>query len=181
MLGRKVGLASILVLSLAGLLGAASGQFAGLQERQGDQVPAPVPDGPGPLAHRVARPRRQVDLPLDYSLKVYFNPRLPEAQKVVYQQLTDRLNKAKISVPDDRIAYFRSVIDPEARQVVGWSGEIRSFEKIKGGIVVNLRVGAVQDGMFDTASLMERYSITNGQIQYLGCYVPDDVIRAQAR
>jgi hypothetical protein len=97
----------------------------------------------------------------------------------VYRPIRDQLNKARIGVPEDRIAYFRSVISPEARQVVGWSGMMQSVKKVKGGVVVDLRIYARQELMQDTANIIERYSLINGKVRYLGYYVPNDIPRVQ--
>ncbi len=138
-------------------------------------VPAPgvpgIPYNPPPSRGPFAPP--------DYSLNVYFDHRLTDAQKGALQPIADLLNKAKLGVPDDRIAYFRSVISPDATLVSGWHGSIESVKKVKGGIVVELRITARQSGMLDTANIMERYSIINKKINYLGYYVPNDTQRVQ--
>ena len=93
--------------------------------------------------------------------------------------IRDQLNDAKIGIPDDRIAYFESVISPDAISVGGWRGLIHSFRRVKGGVIVQLRVFAIQSGMKDTANIMERYSLIKGKVEYLGSYVPNDIPRVQ--
>ncbi len=138
----------------------------------------PIQDGPGPVPHP-KQPTFPVKPPPDYSLKVYFDHRLPEAQKQALQPIKELFNKAKLGPPEDRIAYFRSVISPEARMVEGWSGLIHSVKKARGGTVVELRIFAKQEGMADTANIMEQYSIINGKIRYIGSFVPNDIPRSQ--
>ncbi len=176
MLGRKHAFIAVIVLLLVGFLEAASGQFPIRRTRE--RTPA-VADGPGPEAYRPLPPSREVGPPADYTLRVFFDHRYPEAKAKVYRQLKDQLNKARIGVPADRIAYFQTVISPDARQVGGWSGLIHSFKEVEGGLFVELRVSAVQDGMVDTANVMEQYLLVNGQVKYLGFYVPNDVPRVQ--
>ncbi len=183
MLGFKACFAAIILMLVAGRPEMASGQAADGQA--GTAVP-PVADGPGPVPYvspipdpQPAVPRRQVFAPPDYSLNVFFDHRLPEAQKEALRPIKDLLNKAKLGAPEDRIAYFRTVISPEATLVSGWHGLIHSVKKVKGGTVVELRVTARQSGMVDTANIMERYSIINGKVKYLGFYVPNDMPRVQ--
>jgi len=138
----------------------------------------PIQDGPGPVPHP-KQPTFSVRPPPDYSLKVFIGHRLPEAQKEAWQPIKELFNKARLGAPEDRIAYFRSVISPEARKVVGWSGMIESVKKARGSTVVELRVYAKQEGMHDTANIIERYSIINGKIKYIGSFVPNDFPRVQ--
>ncbi len=186
MLDCKFGFVALTLIVIAVRPGMAPGQDADGQA--GTAVP-PVAAGPG-IPHivpdAVARrhptpPRRPVFVPPDFSLKVFIGHSTPEAQKEAWQPIKDLLNKARLGVPDDRIAYFQTVILPEpyARQVWGWSGLIHSVKKVKGGTVVELRITASQSGMVDTANIIERYSILNGKIKYLGFYVPNDIPRVQ--
>ncbi len=138
-----------------------------------------IPDGPGPTPHPSQLKSSSVRPPPDFSLNVYFDQSLPDARKQALQPIKDLLNKAKIGVPDDRIAYFRTALQPNSREVRGWSGEIHSVKQIKGGFLVNLRIYAKQEGMFDSTNMMERYSIINGRISYIGSFVPNDIPRVQ--
>ncbi len=174
MLDSKPCFAAVILLLLLGLPEPGVGQDPGPRS---DGFTT-VPDGPGPVPYPY-QPKRQAQPPPDYSLKVYFDHRLPEAQKQALQPIKDLFNKAKLGAPEDRIAYFRTVISPQSRLVVGWDGLIHSVKPVKGGTVVELRVSARQEGMHDTVNIMERYSIINGKIKYLGSYVPNDYVRGQ--
>ncbi len=124
-------------------------------------------------------PKRKQFAPPDYSLKVFYDHRLPQARKDSLEPVKDLLNKAKLGAPEERIAYFQSIIGPNETQVGGWAGLIHSVKPIQGGQLVELRVTAKQSGGVDTANIMERYSIRNGRIKYLGSYIPNDIPRVQ--
>ena len=135
----------------------------------------------GKAPGRQAAPARAAESrlfpPADYTLKVFSDSRLAEPQAKFHRQVRDRLNQARIGVPEDRVRYFQTVISPDSVRVGGWHGTISSIAPIENGILVELNVTAVQSGMADTVSLMERYSIINGEVHYIGAYVPKNASR----
>lgn len=111
--------------------------------------------------------------PPDFALKVHYDKQhTPKAKAMAYQQVQDILNRARIGIPEDRLRYFRSVISPDSIRVQGWEGIIDSMTPVEAGVVVSLRVHAHQPGMADSVHLIERYSIINGEVNYLGAVVP---------
>ncbi len=167
---------AVIILML--LQGQSEEAFGQVPNRRAGAVPSPIAESPPPPCLPAA-PSRQEGPPPDFSLRVYFGHNVPAARAKVYQPIKDFLNKAKLGVPNDRIAYFRTVISPDAQLVSGWSGMINSVTPVQAGVVVDLRIFAVQSGMYDTANIIERYSIINGKVNYLGFYVPNDTPRVQ--
>ena len=176
MLGFQARCAAMILMLMLGRSEVASGQVANDRAARNAAIIAAGPGVPCP----VAPPRKgQVYGVPDYTLKVIFDHRLPDAKKRELQPIKDLFDKAKLGPPKSRVAWFQNVIMPEPaeRMVSGWEGLIHSVNPIKGGIVVELRITARQGGMVDTANIMERYSIINGKIRYLGFYEPNDMPR----
>lgn len=95
------------------------------------------------------------------------------------QQVQEVLNKSKIGIPEERLAFFRKVINPNSIPVQGWRGIIESITPVESGVVVDLRIRAYQPGLVDSLYLMERYSIVDGQVHYLGAIIPKQKPRFQ--
>ena len=108
----------------------------------------------------------------DLVLKVSVHPQVPKARVKAYKQVADYLNKAEIGVPNDREQYFRTVISPNSPLVIGWHGFVEMITPVESGILVTIRVTARQEGVMDSISLIEQYSIVNGQVSYVGAVIP---------
>ncbi len=108
----------------------------------------------------------------DLALKVAVHPQVPKARVKAYKQVVDYLNKAEIGVPNDREQYFRTVISPNSPLVIGWHGFVEMITPVESGILVTIRVTARQEGVMDSISLIEQYSIVNGQVSYVGAVIP---------
>lgn len=142
MFDRMRSIASIAPILLSGALGLASGQEA-------EQPPRP-----------------------QFALRVFVDPRVPEAQKDLHEKVKDTLHRANLGVPEDRIAYFQNFISPAERKVEGWTGIIESITQIKGGVLVDLRIHASQAGMGNMVHFNERYAIIRGKVRYVGSSAP---------
>ena len=136
----------------------------------------PVPGGPGP--RRMSSPAEESVFfppqpPPDFALRVDVDKTLmPKARLKSHQQVADFLGKAQIGVPDDRVAYFKTIIAPNTEPVVGWRGSIVKITPTDEGVVVSLRVHARRGRVLDFAHIIEHYSIVNGQVNYVGSFVP---------
>jgi len=116
--------------------------------------------------------------PADLTLKVEVGPQITKSRaktprQVAYlQQVATLLNQVRIGVPNDRVQFFTKTISPNSPLVKGWHGYIEDVTPSDLGVVVTLRVHALQDHTIDSISLMEQYSIVNGEVTYIGSYVP---------
>jgi len=113
----------------------------------------------------------------DYALKVDHKLGLLNHQEQLHRQVRDVLNAARIGVPDDRVRYFRDVVPLPNHQVQGWTGAIAAVEPIQNGVAVELEVRAEYGDLHDTATLMERYAIVDGEVHYVGSWVPRNFVR----
>ena len=109
---------------------------------------------------------------VDMALKVEILPGLPRSKMVIHQEVAAYLTKSRIGIPDDRARFYDKMIQPESPLVKGWHGFIEQITPTDSGVIVTLRVQAVQERTMDNLSLLERYSIVNGRVTYLDCFAP---------
>lgn len=125
----------------------------------------PFPAGPQQVA--VAQPR-----PIESALKVEASPQVPKTQLNTYQDVAAVLDKKRIGVNVDRIQFFAANIDRNSATVTGWHGVVEQITPLDAGILVSIRVRAVQERTNDSLSLIERYSIVDGGVTYVDSYAP---------
>jgi len=102
---------------------------------------------------------------------------LPNVQAKFQRQVSDLLNQARIGVPDDRVRYFQPFAAEHRMSVGGWDGAIEAITPTEDGLLVDLAVTARYGHLHDSATLMERYSIVNGVVHYVGSWEPKNRIR----
>ncbi len=111
--------------------------------------------------------------PPDLALKVEHHPQMFNKVQVKYAtQVADRLNKARLEVPPGRLQYFQKMIQPDVEPFGGWHGVVEHIMPTDEGILVTLRVQPIRGHVSDPISLMEQYSIVNGEIHYIKSFVP---------
>lgn len=161
--GKPSGLLGVVIaLSLAG---------DGARTHRAAAMPAPpvaVPEPPRPRVFQA--PSRPAPAPRDrWSLKVHAENR-DDARAV---EMARRLTEAKLQPPAWRLDHYKIVGIPDGFKHVGWYGFIAKIEPGEGGAHVTIRVGAKIDHACDSYFCLEKYSVTDRGIRFIGAEAPN--------
>ena len=140
------------------------------------QLPPP-PENKNLVVRRVGPPP-----PIDYTLKVFHDKKkVPINQAKLYQAAQDILNQCRLEATEERWRYFRFVIGPTGAPVIGWGGRLDSITQAEEGVIVTICIYADRPMIIDTACIIESYSIIDGEVSYLGAFVPPNQQRIQIK
>lgn len=170
--------ASILALGLCGLAVAAPAWRLVPKGSVEESAPHRVAD-PHVVAAEDATPAILVaDASPGLALLVEANAELPEVQARRLLAIRDRLNRAKIGATRERVLYFQQFAAQHPVPIGEWRGAIELVTPTPNGILIDIAVSASYgSGETDTATLMERYSIVDDVVGYVGSWVPKNRIR----
>ena len=110
--------------------------------------------------------------PADFALKVHINPQARKAQTPSLQKAANLLNGMRIGPNGDRIRFFAANISPNSAPVTGWHGFVEGVTPVEDGVIVAVRVQAIQARTMDTLALVERYHVADGHVTYLESFEP---------
>lgn len=89
-------------------------------------------------------------------------------------RLAERMTAAKLQPPPGRTGLFAWESGAPDPPVQGWSGIIKSFERVPGnGVIVSVSIHPRFDtAMFDSIQVIERYLVTDQEVRFLDATGP---------